>query len=502
MPRLLLLLAVLSFACSGLQPAQKKGNDAQCYDFEESDGTFVAVSDPGQILIEGVESFDVDGLPVLLKPTPGKPVLSAGLYVLGGTANLTPETAGIEELMMGVVTSGGSLDYPRQQLSAELDTMGSAIGNSAGRAYSVFGLQSLTMHWDRSFELFADVLLHPAFPPEELEIQRTRQIEFLKRLDESSNRYITILGHDLLFEGHPYAIRHWGTIPNVERLTIDALKAYHQKLMVKSRLLFVVVGDISRADLEAKIRATFATLPQGSYTPPILPELGTFEPRYGTFDVPNLATSYLRAFFKAPPPGHPDYYPLVAATAILSNRFFEKIRTKLNLSYSVYAGISSLPVNYGSIYLSSPQPMRTLAQMYDEIESMQDWLVGERELSDQVELFITQFLLDLETQGAQRDILADAQLLMGDYAHAGELIMGLRAVTPLDVRRVMQRYIRNLQVGYYGEPAVFDAELLSSEPAHVDALMTERARELKALLDAPPSPPPTESIDDTSGDVK
>lgn len=432
----------------------------------------VASGGPGATLIEGVESFSVDGLEVILKHTPDKPVVAAGLYIRGGSSNLSPQTAGLEELTLDLMAAGGSQSLPREAMFEQLNGMGTVINSGAGRVYSSLSMQSVGARFEESFRIFADVITDPALPEDELERQRARGIEFLRGLDEDADTWVSVLGQDLLFEDHPYALRQWGTIENLERFTRDDLVAYHQGLLTRERLLLVVVGDVERGALEGLVRETLAKLPTGGYQPPTEYAFKACGGRMTTYAA-DTATSYVMAFFRAPSPGDQDYYPLMVGLALLRSRLFEKVRTKLELSYAVSAGLSNLPANYGYLYATSSYPAHALAQIYDEVESMQDWLVNATELEQQVEVFITDTYMALETLGAQREMLASAHLMRGDWRYSAELIDRVREVGPQDVRRAMQTWVRDFQVGYYGPAERLPAELAMSNPQTVDRSVLE-----------------------------
>ena len=66
-----------------------------------------------------VTELDVNGLKILVKRRPGVPTAAVALFIKGGSTNVTPETAGIESLMLNVSTEA-SKAYPREMLRKEL----------------------------------------------------------------------------------------------------------------------------------------------------------------------------------------------------------------------------------------------------------------------------------------------------------------------------------------------------------------------------------------------
>lgn len=432
-----------------------------------------ASSDPGMTLIKGVEAFEVSGIRVILKHTPGKPVTAAALYIKGGSWDLDATTAGLESMALNLVASGGSETLAREEMNASLNMMGTHFSPFTQREYSGFALKTIAKNWDASFDIFADVILHPAFPEDEMERQRTRQIEFLKSLNEDADRYVSVLAQDLLFAGHPFSNRQWGSLEVVSAYDQDALRQYYAGLVTKERVLFVVVGDVSREDIEAKVASSLAKLPSGDYqAPPPVPFAPAQPHALASYDV-ETPTSYVMAMFRAPSIDDPDYIATVVALQLLRTRLFEKIRTKLDLSYAVSAGISESQTNYGYLYLTSTYPSLALNQIFDEVETMQDWLVNGDDLDRMRAEYLTRSTMGLQSQTAQRDMLARFELLYGDWQRAGSSLSEVQKVTPADVRRVMKTYVKELQIGYYGDLERLNEGLGTVDPAAGDRALME-----------------------------
>ena len=70
-------------------------------------------------------------------------------------------------------------------------------------------------------------------------------------------------------------------------------------------------------------------------------------------------------------------------------------------------------------------------------------------------------------------MLARYELLYGDWRLAGSSLSAVRAVTPADVRRVMQTYVSNLQLGYYGAASRLSEHLGQIDPAAADRVFME-----------------------------
>src|SRR5512132_1341364 len=81
-----------------------------------------------------VSEFDVNGLKVLVKRREGSLTVAAGLFIRGGSRNITAENAGIEALMLASAIEA-SANYPRELMRNELARMGTVIGYGVNYDY-------------------------------------------------------------------------------------------------------------------------------------------------------------------------------------------------------------------------------------------------------------------------------------------------------------------------------------------------------------------------------
>src|SRR5437660_11863468 len=267
-----------------------------------------------------VSEFDINGLKVLVKRREGSQTVAAGLFIRGGVENINVGNAGIESLMLNVA-SEASTGFPRERLRKELSRMGTVIGESVSYDYSVLSLTATRSNFDRSWEIFTDVALHPAFNKDDVALVQARMVAALRDDADEPDTYLQRLQERVAYAGHPYLNRPQGTAESVRRLTADDLRAYHQTIIQTARLLLVVVGDLDAAQLKARIAASFGKLPRGSYKQDPIPQL-SFDKSTVEITPRGLPTNYIQGIFSAPALTSSDIYPMRVASAILRDRVF------------------------------------------------------------------------------------------------------------------------------------------------------------------------------------
>lgn len=408
-----------------------------------------------------VEPFEAAGVPVLLKRVETNQVVAAQLFIRGGAANLSPETAGIERFLFAAAERGTE-KYPKDLWHARLAATGSAVSGSAGHDYSTFALRTVRDSWDEAWDLYTQALLHPTLPPEEVELVRGQLLNAVRQRKDNPDAYVRELADSLFYLGHPYAINPEGTERALAAIGREDLRAWHARRLTKDNLLLVVVGDVERGDLEAKIRAAFGGLPErGEAGRPV--EVPAAAGARVAVVERELPTNYVRGTFRAPGlADEEDYATLSVALSILSDRLFEEVRTKRNLSYAVASGLSSRLANYGLLYVTAVEPDTTLRVMLAEVRRLQEELVSASVLEQAVNVFVTEHYLGLETNASQAALLGRFELLGGGWEEAEDFVDEVRSVTAEDIRRVMREYVSGIHFAVLGDPAKVDPALFTS----------------------------------------
>jgi zinc protease len=407
-----------------------------------------------------VSEFSAAGIPVIYKPIEANEVIAVRLYLRGGSANLTAETAGIENFMTAAATRGTE-KYSRDEFAARSAATGTAIGGNANPDYTVITLQAVSEHWDEAWDLFTQAALHPTFPAEEVGLVRDQIVNQLKGRLDNPDAYLALLANEQFYAGHPYAIDPLGTVEAVEAIGPEDLSRWHEQRLTKGNLLLVVVGNVPRDDVERKIEAAFGDLPVTGSAPNPVPEIRPTDSRVEVTER-ELPTNYIRGQFVSPDPGHPDFPAMQVATDILSDRFFEEVRTKRNLSYAAFAGLSQRRANYGLVYVTAVEPDTTLTVMLHEIDRLKTEPITDERLAENVNVFLTQYWLAQETNMGQAATLGAFEIVGGGWEKAADFVEGVRNVTPADIQRVAETYMKDMQFVVIGNPATIDDALFTS----------------------------------------
>jgi predicted Zn-dependent peptidase len=406
-----------------------------------------------------VSEFEVNGLKVLVKRREGSLTVAAGLFIRGGSRNISADNAGIESLMLDAATEA-SAAFPRDRMRDEQSRMGTVISASENNDYSVLALRCTRPNFDRSWQMFTDVVLHPSFTKEDVALVQEKKVVSLRDDTDDPDTYLQRLQERVAYANHPYLNPVEGTAETVGRLTPEDLRSYHKKVFETSRLLLVIVGDLDSAKVKALIAASFGKLPRGNYAPAQVPQL-SFDKSTVEVTARDLKTNYVQGLFTAPSPSSPDIYPMRVASSILRDRIFQEVRAKRNLSYAPDFFLRNQGANIGGIYVTAVDANQSVAVMLDEIARLQKEPIDNEDIQAVVAQYLTTYYMNQEANAAQAAELAAYELLGGGWRNSTVFVEKLSAVTPADVERVAQKYMRNIRFVVLGNPKSIDTRIFT-----------------------------------------
>jgi len=340
--------------------------------------------------------------------------------------------------------------------------MGTVIDADTEYDFSVMMMRTVRRNFDRSWELLADMILNPTCDDKEVALIKDQIISALRQQNDSPETSVALLSNKLLYASHPYFNSPIGTVESVRSLTAADVRAHHAKLLQTSRMLVVVVGNVTPEEVKRKVEGAFGKLPRGDYKPEAPPVFSKASSTDFQIVERPVATNYIRGSFAAPPLESPDYAAFSITMNILQQLFFQEVRVKRNLTYGADATLLSNGANSAFISVTTPKPNEAISVMFDQIDFMQRQVIREEGLKAIISGFLTNYYTKLETNDAQGAKLAEYELLGGGWRRDQTWLDEVSRVTPEDVNRVSKKYLRNFHFAVMGDKRQFDRGLFLS----------------------------------------
>ncbi|HYE64033.1 MAG TPA: pitrilysin family protein, partial [Pyrinomonadaceae bacterium] len=253
-----------------------------------------------------------NGLEVLIVEHKELPVVSMNLVLKTGAAADPQDRAGLASLTAALLDEG-TKTRSALEVSNQLAAIGARLGTGADWDLSGVNLAALTKHLNRALEIYADVIINPAFPEDELKLQRaTRLAQIMQRRDNANS--IAELAYAALLYGrnHPYGHPPTGDEASVKAITVEDVKRFYETHYRPNNASLIIVGDVQPDRLIPQLEKAFAGWKRAAVpavkieTPPTREKAAIY-----LVDKPDAAQSVLAIGHVGLPRSTPDFFPLL-----------------------------------------------------------------------------------------------------------------------------------------------------------------------------------------------
>ena len=199
-----------------------------------------------------------NGMKVMFVRRESVPTVSMNLILDAGAVVDSDDKAGLAQLTPQVMTNGTD-DLTAIEISDRLQLLGATLGAGSGVNSTSVTMTALSARLDPSLDLFADVVLNPAFRQEDFQRTRTLQIAGIQQSNRNPGSIASrVLSREMYGPDSPYGRPGAGTEQTVSALTPADAEAWHSTWFRPDNATLVVVGDTSLAELTPKLERAFA----------------------------------------------------------------------------------------------------------------------------------------------------------------------------------------------------------------------------------------------------
>ena len=323
-----------------------------------------------------------------------------------------------------------------------------------------------SQYLDLALRIEADRMARLLIPADQVEAERGA---VLSELHGYENDPASLL-HDAVlmvsFLQHPYRNNTIGWESDVESIQHADILSFYERFYQPANAVLVVVGDVSRTEVEAKVEELFGGLPGGlrAEPPP------TVEPRQAgvrrlVLQGPGSSNEFKIAY-RAPSATNPDYVPFLVLQEVLAggsgvnfsqNEWGDPVREESRMA-GVHDGLVSWFIPTAAPYVftlggtADPSASREEieARIEEAVQGLRERPPSEEELKRAKRYLIRELIFDVETTED-----AAHQLAFFEGLDSLEVLTSLppriEAVTVEDIQRVARTWLRPEQrtIGWY-----------------------------------------------------
>jgi zinc protease len=391
----------------------------------------------------GVRIFrNAGGVPMLVHTRPGA-IAQLGWFVRGGASDEPPLELGLTT-MMTRTSLKGTERRSAQRIAEDSEFLGGVLSAAASTDGFQWTISVPARRIHEAVELLADVVQRPSFPEDAVDAERAVALANLASLRDDMYRWPMRLATEAAWGAHPYGRSVLGTESSLAAMTGAKLRQWHENVALEARGVLVCVGDVDPDEIASLCARFFGRLQAttvAEINAPLWPR--TFIQRA---DARDKAQSALAMMFEGPSRADDDRFAaamIAGVTSGLGGRFFDTLRDKQSLAYTVMA--SAVPRRHAGAFAAyiatSPEKEEAARSgLLAEFAKLCDQPVTEAELTQAKTYALGTWAIRRESAGAVMGDIADSWLFGASLAELAQYEARVRRVTAADMLRVARRY--------------------------------------------------------------
>ncbi|WP_121099218.1 M16 family metallopeptidase [Litorimonas taeanensis] len=221
-------------------------------DPEGLDRSIVPASGPNPtIKVPDTYTFSVgDDIEVLGARNTEVPTTTISLRIKAGQSHETLDKLGLASLTAGLM-SEATTERTAEELSNELDKLGSSVSFSAGDTFTTMRIRTLTENLDDTIAIAMEKLLKPKFDPEDFARDKANQIQNIKAGKKEASQTASNLFNIMMYgTDNPTAYSNDGTEASVEAITLEDVKAFYAAHYSPKIASVIAVSDLDKTAME------------------------------------------------------------------------------------------------------------------------------------------------------------------------------------------------------------------------------------------------------------
>ncbi len=360
------------------------------------------------------------------------------------------EKAGVSSLTAAMMDKG-TKSRKAEQITDEIEALGSTIGVGGGKTGSGISFTSLTKNLDPTMEIAADVLLNPIFPEKELDRLKKQYLDGILREKSSPNALASrTFMRELFGPTHPQGFSSRGTEKSIPTISVSDLQKNHDIFWRPNNAILSFAGDITLEKAVALARRHFSGWKRG--TLPTIDLKATTAPTGRTIllvDKQDAPQSVIMIGGLAPDRFCKDYQ----AIEVMNNLFGGSFSSRLNMNlredkgYTYGAGsYFMMDRYYGSWIASSSVQTKVTVPAIEEFRKEILGITGaipvkEAELDAIKKNMIRSYMQNFETSGAVLGEILPLITLGLPLDELASFPKTVAAQTPSSVTAIAKKYV-------------------------------------------------------------
>lgn len=389
-----------------------------------------------------------NGVIIFLQEDHELPFISGTINIKGGERDVPAAKAGLIDLYQETWRTSGTATINGDKLDDLLEAKAAKVETDGDIDSTAVTWNCLKANEDQVFGIVIDLLEHPAFDDQKLQLAKQQMAAaIVRRNDEAAGIAGREAARLVYGKANPYA--RVPELATVMPISTADLKQWHDQTLIANNIIVSVSGDFDGAAMERKITEAFGSLPRGKPAPPAGNDFAGPTPGVYLINKTDINQSHVAILGLGTERSNPDYYALSVMNEIFSggfgSRLFQNVRTKLGLAYSVGGSYGASFDHPGMFRVAastrSENTLKATQEMLRQIKELKTLPFTEEELRNAKDQVLNSFIFEYDSR---EKVLANRTQLEF-YGYPADYLEkyhdGVEKVTTADLERVAKKYI-------------------------------------------------------------
>ena len=387
-----------------------------------------------------------NGLRLLTESMPHVRSISVGVWLTRGSRHEPEPYSGIAHFVEHMLFKGTST-RSAEDIAQAIDSIGGQLDAFTAKEYASYYIKVLDEHLPLALDILSDIVLHPAFDPDDIEREKKVILEEIKMVEDTPDDLVHELFTQSFWEGHALGRPILGTPETVEALTEQALRDYFRRVYTANNLVISAVGNLQHDQVRELVERSFAEIAAtGDAADDTLPVV---VPQF-VVRSKDLEQSHICLGTNSYSQSHGDRYVSYVLNTLLggsmSSRLFQNVREKRGLAYAVFSGLSAYR-DAGALTVYAGCATEAVGEVIDltveELRNVKRTPPPAAELRRAKDHLKGSLMLSLENTASRMSHLARQEIYFDRQFGLDETLRGVERVTPEDVQRVAAELFAN-----------------------------------------------------------
>lgn len=398
-----------------------------------------------------VEKYQLkNGLTVLLHVDSSIPAVSVHQWFRVGSKDEAFGRTGLAHFFEHMMFKGTS-KFPRETWGSFLNSKGAETNAFTSTDYTGYFINAPNSQIELLLQIEADRMRNLILNQKDVVSEReVVKEERRKNYDDDINGGIREKMANIMFKNLPYRWLTIGSLTDLNAASMDDLHKFYKTFYSPNNAVLVVAGAFDSSHVKKIIDKTHGSLPSENITrPEVKPEEPQTKERRATIEREAQAST-VAVGYRGPDVTHKDNYALELLSIVLGQGQSSRLHRQLVYSNEIATGTYSYSWSQalaGQFILHvglkpKVNPNQAVSMVEREVAKLRQTPITQKELDKARNILMADYVSALKKISGRARILANYEIMLGDYTRIFSDLKEYQKVSPADIKRVAELYLQ------------------------------------------------------------